>query len=69
MIQRLKKFDYERTRQTGSHVRLTRKSLTGDHHITVPLHASLRVGTLNGILTDVASHLEVSKEEVLRQLR
>ncbi len=33
----LRKYDYEITRQTGSHLRLTtyRK---GEHHITIPFH-------------------------------
>lgn len=30
----------------------------GEHHITIPNHKPLKVGTMNGILGDVASHLE-----------
>jgi hypothetical protein len=33
------------TRQTGSHVRLTTRQ-DGEHHVTVPNHAQLRIGTL-----------------------
>lgn len=46
-------FGYHATRQTGSHARLTTTE-RGQHHVTVPKHAALRVGTLAGILTDVA---------------
>ena len=69
LIKRLGTFGYEATRQAGSHVRLTRRSETGEHHLTVPLHKPLRLGTLNAILGDVAEHLQMSKEEVLRQIQ
>ena len=65
LIRRLRKLGYEQTRQSGSHVRLTRHSEEGDHHVTVPLHSPLRVGTLNAILGDVAARLGVSKDEVI----
>lgn len=64
----VRRLGYETTRQTGSHVRLTSTAKGIEHHISVPLHRSLRVGTLSGILTDIASHLEVSKEEVATRL-
>lgn len=63
----LKVFGYHVTRQTGSHLRLTTQQL-GEHHITVPLHDPLRVGTLSGILGDVAEHLGLTREEVAEQL-
>ncbi|MFB0563062.1 MAG: type II toxin-antitoxin system HicA family toxin [Candidatus Lokiarchaeia archaeon] len=63
----LKKYDYQITRQTGSHIRLT-TTLKGEHHITIPRHKSLKVGTLNSILTDIASHLEIDKPELIKEL-
>ena len=63
----LSKFGYDITRQTGSHVRLT-TSRNGEHHLTVPKHRPLKVGTLNAIITDVANHLGLSKEQVIREL-
>jgi predicted RNA binding protein YcfA (HicA-like mRNA interferase family) len=69
LIRRLGRLGYEQTRQSGSHVRLTRSAPTGDHHITIPLHSPLRVGTLNAILNDVAAHVDMSKDELLRQLQ
>jgi predicted RNA binding protein YcfA (HicA-like mRNA interferase family) len=35
---------YQVTRQAGSHLRLTTTE-AGEHHITVPRHTPLRVGT------------------------
>lgn len=68
LIKRLKKLGYEPTRQTGSHVRLTRSTEEEEHHVTVPLHRALRVGTLSSILTDIASHLNMGKDDLLREI-
>ena len=67
LIQKLKKFGYKPTRQLGSHIRLT-TYLKEEHHITVPNHNPLRIGTLYSILKNVASHLQISKDELLDQL-
>jgi predicted RNA binding protein YcfA (HicA-like mRNA interferase family) len=63
----LARYGYSITRQTGSHIRLTTVQ-GGEHHITIPAHDSLRVGTLNAILSDVAAHLQKTKEAVLKEL-
>ncbi len=42
----LKVFGYSITRQTSSHMRLTSLE-RGEHHITIPQHNSLRVGTFS----------------------
>jgi predicted RNA binding protein YcfA (HicA-like mRNA interferase family) len=58
---------YRITRQTGSHLRLTiEKPL--QHHITIPAHDPLKVGTLSAILADVAANLKISRDELLDQL-
>lgn len=67
LAQRLSFFGYEVTRQVGSHLRLTTVQ-GGQHHITIPRHNPLRIGTLSGILADIAEHLNLSKPEVVRQL-
>jgi hypothetical protein len=36
--------------------------------VTVPNHDSLRTGTLNGILKDVAEHAEVARDAVVEKL-
>ena len=63
----LKALGYQTTRQTGDHLRLTTLE-RGEHHVTVPKHAPLRVGTLAGILSDVAQHFGMRREEVLVRL-
>ncbi|MGO9091381.1 MAG: type II toxin-antitoxin system HicA family toxin [bacterium] len=68
LVRHLGKLGYKPTRQTGSHVRLTLISDRGAHYITVPQHKSLRIGTLNNILADVASHLEKEKDDLIREL-
>jgi len=69
LIRRLhRRYDYDSTRQTGSHVRLTRTTAEGQQHLTVPRHRSLRVGTLNSILGAVAVHVGKSKEEIIIEL-
>jgi len=67
LIKALQKYGYQPSRQTGSHIRLTTQQ-NGQHHITVPNHDPLRIGTLNAILTDVAQHLGISKQEVVEGL-
>jgi predicted RNA binding protein YcfA (HicA-like mRNA interferase family) len=58
---------YEVTRQTGSHMRLTTEQ-GGEHHVTIPRHSPLRIGTLNAILKDVAQHLGLDRDELLMEL-
>ena len=58
---------YRVTRQTGSHIRLTTTE-RGEHHVTVPDHDQLRVGTFAGILGDVAAHFDLAREELVKRL-
>ncbi|MGH8558513.1 MAG: type II toxin-antitoxin system HicA family toxin [Methylococcales bacterium] len=67
LSQKLKFFGYSVTRQSGRHMRLT-TTLNGEHHITIPDHDSLKVGTLSAILDDVASHQKITKEEVIQKI-
>ena len=63
----LKTFGYQSTRQIGSHIRLTTQQ-KGEHHVTIPNHASLRIGTLSNILADVAEHFQIGRSELLKKL-
>jgi predicted RNA binding protein YcfA (HicA-like mRNA interferase family) len=63
----LEALGYRVTRQTGSHLRLTTTE-RGQHHVTIPRHAALRVGTLAGIVNDVAEHFDMSRDDVLGRL-
>ncbi len=63
LVRALGKLGYMPTRQTGSHVRLTCES-PKQHHITVPLHDPLRIGTLAVILSAVAESREITRDEL-----
>ena len=58
---------YRITRQTGSHIRLSTPE-NGEHHVTVPAHNPLKIGTLVAILADLQSHHRLSRDELLRLL-
>jgi predicted RNA binding protein YcfA (HicA-like mRNA interferase family) len=68
IIQLLRKYDYKITRQTESHIRLTSNLRGIEHHITIPKHKDLRVGTINSILNDISKYLEINKEILIKSL-
>jgi len=67
LARRLERVGYAVTRQTGSHLRLT-TAVKGSHHVTIPRHSSLKVGTLSEILKSVAAHLEIAVPDLLREI-
>ena len=67
LVRSLTKLDYMATRQSGSHVRLTCNVPT-QHHVTVPNHDPLRIGTLAGILAAVADAHHMTRDELLQKL-
>jgi len=64
---RLDRLGYRVSRQSGSHLRLT-TALNGEHHITIPRHAALRVGTLAAILAELERHHHLERQQVLASL-
>ncbi|MDA1052203.1 MAG: type II toxin-antitoxin system HicA family toxin [Planctomycetota bacterium] len=67
LAKRLEGLGYATTRQKGSHMRLT-TTQQGEHHVTIPAHNPLRLGTLRSILTDVAAHFGMTRDELADQL-
>ncbi len=67
LIQALERVGYAATRQTGGHVRLTRP-LPEAHHVTVPLHDPLRIGTLASIIAAVAQANGFERDELMHRL-
>ena len=67
LIKALRCLGYALTRQTGSHIRITTIQ-NGQHHETIPNHAPIKVGTLNGILKSIAEHHRISVEKLLQML-
>lgn len=63
----LERLGYSITRQTGSHLRLTTR-LDGEHHLTIPDHDNLRVGTLSAILGEVAIRHKLERTDLVRRL-
>ncbi len=67
LVKRLGRLGYRVTRQTGSHVRITCEQ-PKTHHLTIPKHPSLRVGTLAAIVAEVARHQGITRDELLMRL-
>ncbi len=67
LAKRLATLGYEVTRQTGSHMRLTRPG-SPSHHVTIPAHDPLKLGTLAAIVAEVASALRIPRDELVRRL-
>jgi len=63
----LKKLGYVVTRQKSSHIRMTTQQ-NGEHHITIPDHDAIKIGTLADILKDVGDHFGLTREELLDRL-
>jgi predicted RNA binding protein YcfA (HicA-like mRNA interferase family) len=68
LVKGLRRVGYELTRQKGDHVYLTTLQ-NGEHHVTVPLHDPVRVGTLASILDSVSAHLRMERGELLRAMK
>jgi predicted RNA binding protein YcfA (HicA-like mRNA interferase family) len=67
LIKYLKPYGYEISRQSGSHIRLS-TTKNGEHHITIPNHSPLKIGTLSSIIADIATHFEKTKQELLNEI-
>lgn len=63
----LRALGYERVRQEGSHIRLTTQR-GGQHHVTIPNHNPIKVGTLTSILKAIAAHHKLTVEALLAHL-
>ena len=63
----LRRYEYEITRQTGSHLRLTSNIRGTQHHMAIPAHKNLKVGTLGSILKETA-YLGLPRSDVEREL-
>ena len=64
----LARLGYAITRQTVSHIRLTLAD-EPQHHITIPAHQPLKVGTLAAILADVGARLNLGRDALLDRLK
>ena len=67
LIRVLERLGYRAVRRKGSHVRLRHEGPPA-HSVTVPLHDSLKIGTLRGILSEVAQTRAITIESILEWL-
>ena len=58
---------YAQVNRVGSHA-ILETNQPGHQRISVPAHATLRVGTLHSILRTVAEHKQVRREDILETL-
>ena len=68
VVRGLRRVGYEQARQKGDHVYMT-TAVNGEHHVSVPLQNPIKVGTLTTILRQVAVHLQVDRDELLRRMQ
>jgi predicted RNA binding protein YcfA (HicA-like mRNA interferase family) len=68
LCQLLETYDYKIIRQTGSHIRLTSAIKGEEHHITIPRHSPIKIGTLNQIISTVAIYLGMDKKDLIENL-
>jgi predicted RNA binding protein YcfA (HicA-like mRNA interferase family) len=68
LIKLLHTLGYETLRQRGSHIRLRKITVVGEHNLTVPDHKILAQGTLNDILTSISLWNNIPKQELLDRL-
>jgi len=67
LARRLAILGYRVTRQTGSHMRLSTDQ-RGEHHITIPRHDPLKIGTLNSVLRDLVEHHRIDRDRLVEIL-
>ena len=61
-------YGYNLIRQRGSHMRLASTFMGYEHHVSVPRHNPLKVGTLDDIIGNVAEYLEIGQDELTQKL-
>ncbi len=69
LVKLLQSLGYEVVRQRGSHIRLKKISVLGEHAITVPAHKVIAKGTLSDIIGRVSLWNSIGREELNRRLK
>ena len=67
LIKLLKVYGYEIESQRGSHIKVTTQQ-HGEHHLAIPNHDPIKIGTLNAIIRQVAEHLSKNKDDIFHEL-
>lgn len=58
---------FRKVHQVGSHIILQTEQ-PSSCRIAIPAHNPLKIGALNAIISNVASHKNVQKDEILKDL-
>jgi predicted RNA binding protein YcfA (HicA-like mRNA interferase family) len=69
LVKLLQSSGYEIIRQKGSHLHLKKVTLSGEHTITIPAHKVIAKGTLADIISKVSLWNNISKDDLIRQLK
>ena len=64
LARRLAVFGYSVTRRSG----LTSTHKGSEHHVTIPAHRVLKIGTLAAVLKDIAAYLETDRRALDSEL-
>ncbi|MBA4147687.1 MAG: type II toxin-antitoxin system HicA family toxin [Verrucomicrobia bacterium] len=67
LVKALRQFGYVTVRQDGSHLRMTTQT-NGKHHVTIPNHRPIKVGTLHDILKSIAGHQKMNVADLVSML-
>ena len=67
LVTALAKLGYRVSRQSGSHIRITTEE-KGTHHVTIPDHRPIKIGTLSNILRDIEQHHGLDRPALLKLL-
>ncbi len=62
-----RQWEYKRVTLVGSHIMLRTETPSGSRQV-IPAHTPMRIGTFSKILTQVAQHKNVTREDILRNL-
>jgi len=68
LVRSLRRLGYEITRQTGSHIRLTSRFKQTEHQRNDPGPQTTEDWHTRRILGDVASYLNLAREELIQKL-
>ncbi|MDY0222773.1 MAG: type II toxin-antitoxin system HicA family toxin [Desulfobacterium sp.] len=69
LIRFLESLGYEVARQRGSHVRLVKSTMAGNHKISIPNHNPVAKGTLSDILSKVSIWCQINKQDLAARLK
>jgi predicted RNA binding protein YcfA (HicA-like mRNA interferase family) len=61
------RWEYTRINQVGSHIMLRTETPSRSRQV-IPAHTPMRIGTFSKILSQIAEHKQVTREDILRDL-